>query len=297
MRLLEEAGLPAGVGNLVLGAGADAAAPMVEDPRVDLVSFTGGLVTGRRVMASAAATVKKVALELGGKNPNIVFADADLERFATESPLAVFDNAGQDCCARSRILVERSVHEKVVELFTEATGKLVVGDPADEKTQVGSLVSLRQRERVQDYIEAGQAEGARLALGGGPPDDPQFAGGAFLMPTVFDACRADMRIMREEIFGPVVGIIPFDTEEEAIRLANATPYGLAASVWTRDLARGQRMIERLETGMLGLNAGVISNAAAPFGGVKQSGLGREGGVEGIHEYLTTKYTMTPDPTR
>ena len=174
-------------------------------------------------MRLASGNVKKICLELGGKSPNIVFADADLEKFARESPYSVFDNAGQDCCARSRILVERSVHERVVELFAEATRARQVGDPADEATEVGTLVSFKQRDRVKDYIEIGLGEGATLVVGGADPDDPALAGGAYLMPTVFDGVSNDMRIAREEIFGPVVSVIPFDTEEEALRLANATP--------------------------------------------------------------------------
>ena len=222
-----EAGIPAGVLNVVTGPGGSAGAAIAGHPGIGKVAFTGETTTGQEIMRLASGNVKKISLELGGKSPNIVFADADLEKFARESPYSVFDNTGQDCCARSRILVERSAHERVVELFAEATRKVVVGDPADAATEVGTMVSFKQRDRVKDYIEIGLAEGATLVVGGGEPQDPALADGAYLMPTVFDGVSNDMRIAREEIFGPVVSIIAFDTEEEALRLANATPYGLS----------------------------------------------------------------------
>src|SRR5438552_10763838 len=222
-----EAGFPPGVVNVLTGPGGTTGAALAAHGGVGKIAFTGETTTGQEIMRLAAGNVKKVSLELGGKSPNIVFADADLERFAAESPYAVFDNAGQDCCARSRIFVEASVHDQVVELFTEATRKVVVGDPADEKTEMGSLVSERQRERVRDYIGIGKEEGAELVYGGETPTGEPFDHGAYLMPTIFDAANTGMRIVREEIFGPVVAIIPFSDEAEAIRLANDTPYGLS----------------------------------------------------------------------
>jgi betaine-aldehyde dehydrogenase len=283
-----EAGFPPGVVNVVTGPGGTAGAALAAHPGVGKIAFTGETTTGQEIVRLAAGNLKRISLELGGKSPNIVFADADIERFATESPLSVFDNAGQDCCARSRILVERSVHERVLELFTHATAELVVGDPADEKTQVGSLVSPRQRERVQDYVEIGKQEGARLVLGGGPPDDADLSGGAFMSPTIFDACHADMRIVREEIFGPVVGIIPFDTEEEAISLANATPYGLAGSIWTRDISRAIRVARGVRSGSISINTNNAVHTEAPFGGYKMSGMGRELGMHALELYTEVK---------
>jgi acyl-CoA reductase-like NAD-dependent aldehyde dehydrogenase len=239
-------------------------------------------------MRLASANVKKISLELGGKSPNIVFADADLEKFASESPYSVFDNAGQDCCARSRILVERSVHEKVVELFAQATRKVKVGDPADEATEVGSLVSFKQRDRVKDYIEIGLGEGATIVVGGGAPDDPALADGAYLMPTVFDNVSNDMRIAAEEIFGPVVSVIPFDTEEEALRLANATPYGLSGSIWSRDIGKALRAAKALQAGVVSINSNSSVHTEAPFGGYKMSGIGRELGMSALDLYTETK---------
>src|SRR5450759_2992058 len=276
-----EAGIPAGVLNVVTGPGATAGAAIAAHSGIGKVAFTGETATGREIMRAAASNIKKVSLELGGKSPNIVFADADIERFAAESPYSVFDNCGQDCCARSRILVERSVHEKVVELFAEATRKVIVGDPADEATQVGTLVSFKQRDRVRDYIEIGLGEGANIVIGGEAPDDPALASGAYLMPTVFDNVGADMRIAKEEIFGPVVSIIPFDTEAEAIRLANATPYGLSGSVWSRDIGKALRTARALQAGVLSVNANSSVHTEAPFGGYKMSGIGRELGMSAI----------------
>jgi betaine-aldehyde dehydrogenase len=283
-----EAGFPPGVLNVLTGPGGTAGAGLAGHAGVGKVAFTGETTTGQEIMRLAANNVKKVSLELGGKSPNIVFADADLEKFARESPYAVFDNTGQDCCARSRIFVERSAHEKVVELFVEATKKVVVGDPADEATEVGTLVSFRQRERVMDYIAIGRDEGANLVCGGTAPDDPALAAGAYLLPTVFDGVSNDMRIAREEIFGPVVSIIPFDSEEEALRLANATPYGLSGSIWTRDIGKALRSAKALQAGVISVNSNSSVHTEAPFGGYKMSGIGRELGMHAIEMYTETK---------
>ncbi|MEA2611980.1 MAG: hypothetical protein QOG32_1706 [Chloroflexota bacterium] len=283
-----EAGIPAGVLNIVTGPGGTAGASIAAHPGIGKVAFTGETTTGQEIMRLASANVKKISLELGGKSPNIVFADADLEKFARESPYAVFDNAGQDCCARSRILVERSAHERVVELFADATRTLKTGDPSLDATEVGALVSLRQRDRVADYIEIGLAEGATLVLGGEAPTDPALAGGAYLMPTIFDGVSNDMRIATEEIFGPVVSIIAFDTEEEALRLANATPYGLSGSIWSRDIGKALRAAKALQAGVISVNSNSSVHTEAPFGGYKMSGIGRELGMSALELYTETK---------
>jgi betaine-aldehyde dehydrogenase len=283
-----EAGIPAGVLNVVTGPGGSAGASIAAHPGIGKVAFTGESTTGQEIMRLASSNVKKISLELGGKSPNIVFADADLEKFARESPYSVFDNTGQDCCARSRILVERSAHEHVVDLFAAATRTVKVGDPANEATEVGTLVSFKQRDRVKDYIEIGLAEGANLVLGGAEPDDPALAGGAYLMPTVFDGVSNEMRIAREEIFGPVVSIIAFDTEEEALRIANSTPYGLSGSIWSRDIGKALRAAKALQAGVISVNSNSSVHTEAPFGGYKMSGIGRELGMSALDLYTETK---------
>jgi betaine-aldehyde dehydrogenase len=283
-----EAGIPAGVLNVVTGPGGSAGAAIAAHPGIGKVAFTGETTTGQEIMRLASNNVKKVSLELGGKSPNVVYADADIERFAAESPYSVFDNCGQDCCARSRIFVERSVHEQVVELFAAATRKVKVGDPTDEATEVGTLVSFKQRDRVKDYIEIGLGEGANLVVGGTAPEDEALAGGAYLMPAVFDGATNDMRIAREEIFGPVVTVIPFDNEAEAIRLANATPYGLSGSVWSRDIGKALRTAKGIQAGVLSINSNSSVHTEAPFGGYKMSGIGRELGMSAIELYTEVK---------
>jgi betaine-aldehyde dehydrogenase len=283
-----EAGFPPGIVNVVTGPGGTAGAAIAAHPGIGKVAFTGETTTGQEIMRLASNNVKKISLELGGKSANVVFADADLEKFARESPYSVYDNCGQDCCARSRILVERSVHDQVVELFAEATRNVKVGDPSDDATEVGTLVSFKQRERVLDYIGIGQEEGAELVTGGKAPDDPALSEGAYLMPTIFDNVRNDMRIAREEIFGPVVGIIPFDTEEDAVRLANETPYGLSGSVWSRDIGRALRAAKGIKSGVLSVNSNNSVHTEAPFGGYKMSGIGRELGMHALELYTEVK---------
>ena len=283
-----EAGFPPGVLNVVTGPGGTAGAAIAAHPGIGKVAFTGETATGQEIMRAAAGNIKKVSLELGGKSPNVVFADADLERFAAESPYSVFDNCGQDCCARARIIVERSVHDRVVELFAAATLKVMVGDPDDEATEVGTMVSFRQRETVLDYVRIGREEGANVVVGGGIPTDPALAGGAYIEPTVLDRVTSRMRIAQEEVFGPVVVVIPFDTEEEAVRLANDTPYGLSGSIWTRDIAKAIRTARGVRSGAISVNCNSSVHTEAPFGGYKMSGVGRENGMHAFEQYTQVK---------
>jgi len=283
-----EAGLPPGVVNVITGPGGSAGAALAAHAGVGKVAFTGETTTGQEIMRLASGNVKKVSLELGGKSPNIVFADADLEKFAASAPYAVFDNAGQDCCARSRIFVEASVHDRVVELFEAATRKVTVGDPADEKTEMGSLISERQRERVAGYVKVGREEGAELVYGGEVPTGDPFDAGAYWMPTIFDGCRTDMRIVREEIFGPVVAIIPFTDEADAVRQANDTTYGLSGSIWSRDIGKALRVAKGVRAGVLSVNSNASVHTEAPFGGYKMSGMGRELGMHALELYTEVK---------
>ena len=292
MRLLTEAGLPAGVGNLVLGAGPDAGAPLAEDPRVDLVSFTGGLATGRRLMAAAAGTVKKVALELGGKNPNIVFADADFETAVDYALTAVFLHSGQVCSAGARLLVEASVHDSFVDALVERAGRIRLGGPFDEKAETGPLTSAQHRDKVEAYVAAGLAEGAVLRCGGRRPDDaeqPELADGYYYLPTVLDGCRSDMSVTQDESFGPVLTVETFTDEDEAVRIANDSIYGLAGAVWTQDAGKGQRVAGRLRMGTVWINDYHPYVPQAEWGGFKQSGTGRELGLAGLEEYRETKH--------
>jgi len=289
MKLLTEAGLPAGVGNLVLGAGPTAGAPLSEDPRVDLVSFTGGLATGKLLMAAAASTVKKVALELGGKNPNIVFADADLEVALDFALTAVFLHSGQVCSAGARLLVEESVHDAFVDALVERAERIRLGGPFDEKAETGPLTSAAHRDKVEAYVAAGLAEGAVLRCGGRRPDDPALADGYYYLPTVLDGCRSDMRVTQDESFGPVLTVETFTSEDDAVALANDSIYGLAGAVWTQDAGKAQRVAGRLRMGTVWINDYHPYVPQAEWGGFKQSGIGRELGQAGLEEYREAKH--------
>ncbi|MGF6176462.1 aldehyde dehydrogenase family protein [Ensifer sp. 4252] len=290
--MIDEAGFPAGVFNLVNGDGLNAGAALSKHRDIDMMSFTGSTRAGIAVSKDAAETVKRVTLELGGKSPNIVFADADLEDRVTGSVLECFNNSGQSCDAPTRMLVERSVYDKVVEIAGRVGGGAAVGDPTKEGSHIGPLVSDVQFGRVQALIEAGIAEGARLVVGGaGKPKG--FETGYFVKPTIFADVNNTMRIAREEVFGPVLTIIPFDTEEEAIAIANDTNYGLAAYVQTGDPKRAERVASRLRAGMVHINGGP-HRYGSPFGGYKQSGNGREGGMFGLEDFLEVKTVHIPD---
>jgi betaine-aldehyde dehydrogenase len=272
-----EAGLPEGVVNVVAGPGRVVGERLLEHPDVAKIGFTGSTEVGRRVMEAAAATIKRVTLELGGKSANLVFADADLERAAAAAPSAVFGNAGQDCCARSRILVERSAYDRFLQLLVEAAGRVKVGDPEDPETEMGPLISAGQREKVASFIA-----GKPLFQGEAP------GGPGYWFPcTVVEADNQD-RVAREEVFGPVVAVIPFSDEEDAVRIANDTPYGLSGSVWTGDGARALRVARAIETGVVSINSNTSVRVATPFGGFKQSGFGRELGMAGMAGYSEVK---------
>jgi betaine-aldehyde dehydrogenase len=289
MRVLEEAGLPAGVGNLVLGTGAETGAPLSTDPRVDLVSFTGGLETGKRIMTAAAGTVKRVALELGGKNPNIVFADADLGVALDFALTAVFLHSGQVCSAGARLVVEESIHDEFVDALVERAERIRLGGPFDEKAETGPLTSAAHRDKVETYVAAGIAEGAVLRTGGKRPDDPSLADGFYYLPTILDRCTAEMSVTQDESFGPVLTVETFSTEDEAVQIANHSIYGLAGAVWTQDAGRAQRVAGRLRMGTVWINDYHPYVPQAEWGGYKQSGIGRELGAAGVDEYRETKH--------
>lgn len=287
--LCQEAGFPEGVVNLVLGPGATVGAELAENPDVDLISFTGGIETGKTIMRAAAANVKKVALELGGKNPNIIFDDADFDTALDYILNGVFFHAGQICSAGARVLLQDGIHDRMVEALTDRMSRIRVGNGLTEGTQMGPLISAAHRDKVESYIRIAREEGARLLLGGKRPADPALANGFFVEPTLFTECANDMRIVQEEVFGPVITIERFSTEDEALVRANSTVYGLSAGFWTRDPDRIRRMATGLRFGTVWVNDFNVYFTQAPWGGYKQSGLGRELGRQGLEEYTEVKH--------
>jgi betaine-aldehyde dehydrogenase len=279
-KIAVEAGLPESVLNVVAGPGSVVGQRLVEHPDVAKIAFTGSTEVGRGIAEGAAATIKRVTLELGGKSANVIYADADLEAAARSAPMAVFGNAGQDCCARSRILVERSALDEFMSALEEAVTSLRVGDPLDESTQMGPLISADQREQVASYLD-GEAP---VAIRGSAPDAP----GYWFPPTVLAPVSNDNRAAREEIFGPIACVIPFESESEAVAIANDTIYGLSGSIWTGDGAKALRTARAMETGVISVNSNTSVRVATPFGGFKQSGVGRELGPDALEHYTEIK---------
>src|SRR5689334_14384347 len=288
--IAREAGLPNGVLNIVHGTGSNVGSAITGHPKINTISFTGGTVTGSKVAEACAPLFKKVSLELGGKNPNIIFADADLDAAIAGSVRSSFANQGQVCLCGSRVFVERSAYKDFVERFIDEASRLKMGDPLDENTEQGAIVNKSQLEKVKFYVDLAQKEGGKIALGGSAPQPPneRCREGYFFQPTVITGLSVSCRTNREEIFGPVITITPFDTEEEVINNANDVEYGLSSSVWTQNLSRAHRVAERINAGTVWVNCWLVRDLRVPFGGMKQSGVGREGGDEALRFFTEPK---------
>jgi len=292
VKLLAEAGLPPGVVNVITtSTSGKVSGPIIADPRLRKLSFTGSTEVGRKLLEQSAANILRTSMELGGNAPFLIFDDADLGAAVDGAMMAKFRNIGQACTAANRFIVHQAVADEFAARVTERVQAFNIGRGTEEDVQIGPLINADAVQKADALVRDATYRGAKVLTGGHPIEGP----GTFYEPTVVTGVRPGSDILREEIFGPVLSIVTFGDENEAVRIANDTEYGLVGYAYTKDLARGQRLIESLQTGMLGLNVGVVSNAAAPFGGVKQSGIGREGGFEGIQEYLSTKYTLTPNP--
>ncbi|MGI9305447.1 MAG: aldehyde dehydrogenase [Gammaproteobacteria bacterium] len=288
MNLISEAGIPDGVVNVVTGFGADVVAALVAHKDVAKIAFTGSDLSGQKIYESGARTIKHVSLELGGKSPNIVFEDADLEAAVMGAISGIFAATGQTCIAGSRLLLQRSIHDQFVERLVDVARNAKIGDPMSLETHVGPVTTEPQYRKVLDYIEVAKSEGAKCVLGGNPYSGPGAKGGQFVEPTIFTGVDNKMRIAQEEVFGPILSVIPFDTEEDAISIGNDVDFGLAAGVWTTDIGRAIRMSEKLRVGTVWVNTYRAVSFTSPFGGYKRSGLGRESGIDAIKQYMQVK---------
>lgn len=288
VKLMDQCGFPAGVVNLITGTGLEVGEELTTNSMVDKVAFTGGTVTGKKIMQAATGNLKRTTLELGGKNPNIIFSDCDMDMAIDGALFGAFANQGEVCSAGSRLIVERSIHKSILDGMLQKIPNIKLGHGLNPGVKMGPLVSGAHREKVESFIQIGINEGAKLICGGKRPVGKEFDNGYFLEPTIFDEVKPTMRIAREEIFGPVLSVIPFDTEDEAIRIANDTEYGLAAAVWTKDLTRAYRVTSQIRAGILWVNHYHPTHNEMPWGGYKQSGIGRELGLYGIESYLEIK---------